>query len=104
MLACVASVNYHPPGLGYTIPGVAVRIGKFIGLLDEQGIIHCTVEKIRKEIKSCRLAVTSTKQFFVRDDCIGKPPQRNYQHCRGCAVIPNGVVPLEFIEIFESKH
>ena len=103
MLSCVASVSYHPTGRGYTIPGVAVRIGTFVQLLDEHGISHSSVAMIRKEIKACRLAVPSTKQFFMREDCIGRPYQRCYQRCRGCTVIPNTVIPLEFLDIFQSN-
>lgn len=71
----------------YTIPGVAVRLGHFLQILDEHGINHCSVEARRKELKSCRLAVPSTKQYFLREEFLGRPIteplQRSQQRCRG---------------------
>ena len=104
MRFCVAIVNYHPPQHSYTIPGVAVRLGQFLQMLDEHGIDHYPIETIRKELKLCRLAVPSTKQYFLREEFIkGKmkgPLQRSQQQCRGCAVIPHSSIPLEFFDFF----
>ena len=107
MRSCVAIVNYHPPHHSYTIPGVAVRLGQVLQMLDEHGIDHYPIEVIRKELKSCRLAVPSTKQYFLCEEYIGKkmmgPLQRSQQRCRGCAVIPHSSVPMEFFDTFPTR-
>ena len=67
----MATVHYHPSDCGYMIPGVAIRLGLFVQMLDDHGIAYWKLEQIRTQIRSCKLAVSSSKQYFVKEEWLG---------------------------------
>lgn len=100
----VAVANFHPPGRGYMIAGVAIRLALFVQVLDDHGIPHKSIEQIRKEIRSCKLAACNSKQYFLKEGGEASIHGRSQLRCKGCAVIPRSEVPQAFFEIFEGQH
>ncbi len=105
MLLCVAlGVRYHPPKQSELIPGVAIRLGKFLQQLDQYGIPHQSEECIRKELRQSKYAATRMKQFFHKEENLGKSARdtRCTLTCKGCVVIPRSDVPKEIAKFFPA--
>lgn len=98
--SCVAVVNFHPADCGYMVPGIAIRLGLFVKMLDEHEISHKSLELIRHEIRLCK---SRSKQYFVREELleIGTDVnRRSLLVCKGCAVLPRTEVPPIFFDMF----
>ena len=80
--SCVAVVNFHPADCGYMVPGVAIRLGLFVKMLDEHEISHKSLQLIRHEIRLCKSAAPRSKQYFVREELleIGTDVNRRKTH------------------------
>ena len=52
------------------VPGVAIHLGYFARMLNENEITHKSLEQMRSEIRSCKSAVSRSKQYFVREEML----------------------------------